>query len=211
MKYFKNFWPHCMVNLNNYLCTSLWSLPAFHSELYHALIWWLHCFCCQVLSLLKDSMVWICTQSLDRTNMLISCNLRLHTQITINCACNFSRLFVLKISTELYIQCSVIYEYKRWTCSNISKWEYLCVQIWCNSIVWCAHFSSLSTGRQKLIALERGIKCSGGRQLSLHPIVDICISVTQHQSSAHPFKSLRLDRALSSSRKQSEIHYCELA
>lgn len=132
------------------------SLSAFHSELCHALSWCSRCFCCLVQSLLKDSMVWIYTQSLDRMNMLISSNLRLHTQITINCACSFSRLFVLKISTKLCIRCSVMYEYKRWTCSNISKWEYLCVQIWCNSIIWCAHFNNLKTGRQKTFCIGGG-------------------------------------------------------
>lgn len=106
--------------------------------------------------LLRDSMVWVCTQSSGRMNMLISSSLRLHTQITINCACNFSRLFVLKISTKLCIQCSVMHEYKRGICSNISKKEYLCVQIWCNSIIWCAHFSNLDTEIQKPYHIEGG-------------------------------------------------------
>lgn len=139
-------------------------------------------------------------------NMLISSNLRLHTQITINCASNFSRLFVLKISTKLCIQCSVMYEYKRRTCSNISKWEYLYVQIWCNSIVW------IQKQRDKnLTVSDSGIKCSRGVQLSLRPIEDVCISVIGHQSSAQPLKSLRVDRVLNNSRKPLEKHYCELA
>lgn len=74
--------------------------------------------------------------------------------ITINCACNFSKLFVLKISAKLHIQYTVMYEYKRWTCSNISKWKYLCVQIWYNSITQCTHVSNLKTERQKFIILE---------------------------------------------------------
>lgn len=118
-------------------------------QLCHALMSCSCCFCCLVQFLLRDSMVWVCTQILGRMNMLISSNLRLHTQITINCACNFSRLFVLKISTKLCIQCSVMYEYKRGICSNISKKEYLCVQIWWYSIIWCTHFSNLETERQK--------------------------------------------------------------
>lgn len=139
-------------------------------------------------------------------NMLISSNLRLHTQITINCASNFSRLFVLKMSTKLCIQCSVMYEYKRWTCSNISEWEYLYVQIWCNSIIW------IWKQRDKNLSVsDRGMKCSRDMQLSLWPIEYVCISVIGHQSSARPLKSLRLDRALNNSRKPLEKYYCELA
>lgn len=149
------------------------SFILFNFQLYHALIQSSCCFCWLVQFLLRNSMVWVCTQTLGRMNMLICSNLGLHTQITINCACNISRLFIPKISTKLCIQCSVVYEYKRGICSNISKKEYLCVQIWLNSIILCTHFSNLETGRPNLIIFKVRIKCLKGRQLSLWLIVDV--------------------------------------
>lgn len=199
------------MNLNNCLCASPWPPPVFHSDVYHVLIW-CSCSCwCLEQFLLEDIKVWICTQSLDRMNMLISSNVRLHTQITINCACNFSRLFVLKISNKLCIQCSVMYEYKRWTYSNISKWEYLCVQIWCNPIILCAHFSNLKTGRQ--ITYHIGGRNQTLQRQTAEPATyrGLWISVIWHQSSAGPFKFLRLNIALNNRRKQIEKHSCELA
>jgi len=121
--------------------------------------------------------------------------------ITINCACNFSKLFVLKISAKLCIQYSVMYEYKRWTSSNISKWKYLCVQIWYNSITQCTHVSNLKTERQKIYHIGGGTEAGS---FWLWPIAHLSISVIEQQTSAGLFKSLRLDRPLNNSRNELE-------
>lgn len=88
--------------------------------------------------------------------------------------------------------------------------EYLCVQIWWNSIIICTHFSSLETRRQKLIILKVGMNCLKGRQLSLWLKVDVCISFIWNQSLAGLFKLLGLHNILNSG-KIIEKHCCELS